>query len=192
MSITEILLIAINFAGALAVFLFAMKMMSEGLQKGAGSKMRAVLGKITNTPLSGILTGTAVTAAIQSTSATTLMVVSFVNAGLLSLSGYGFWSVLLFVLIGAGPHLHRAGLGGHDGHHAGDGLQPDGLRPCRPRRRPCRRARGQRLPRPAARRASRCPQARHLQLRRRQRLQQPLRPVRKTRRLCCQCQRVFR
>ncbi len=87
MSFTDILLIAINFAGALAVFLFAMKLMSEGLQKVAGSKMRAILGKITNKPISGILTGTAVTAAIQSSSATTVMVVSFVNAGLLSLAG---------------------------------------------------------------------------------------------------------
>ena len=87
MGFKDILLIIINFAGALAVFLFAMKMMSEGLQKVAGSKMRAVLGKITGNPLSGILTGAAVTAAIQSSSATTVMVVSFVNAGLLSLSG---------------------------------------------------------------------------------------------------------
>lgn len=87
MNVTTILLIIINFAGALAVFLFAMKMMSEGLQKVAGSKMRAVLGRMTGKPLSGILTGTAVTAAIQSSSATTVMVVSFVNAGLLSLGG---------------------------------------------------------------------------------------------------------
>ena len=86
MSIKLILLIIINFTGALAVFLFAMKMMSEGLQKVAGSKMRSVLGKMTGHPVSGILTGTAVTAAIQSSSATTVMVVSFVNAGLLSLS----------------------------------------------------------------------------------------------------------
>ena len=87
MKVTDILLITVNFAGALAVFLFAMKMMSEGLQKVAGSRMRAVLGRITGNPLSGILTGTAVTAAIQSSSATTVMVVSFVNAGLLSLGG---------------------------------------------------------------------------------------------------------
>lgn len=87
MNFTDILMIIINFAGALAVFLFAMKMMSEGLQKAAGSKMRAILGRITGNPLSGILTGTVVTAVIQSSSATTVMVVSFVNAGLLSLSG---------------------------------------------------------------------------------------------------------
>ena len=66
MSFWDILLIIINFAGALAVFLFAMKLMSEGLQKIAGSKMRAVLSRFTGKPLSGILTGTAVTAAIQS------------------------------------------------------------------------------------------------------------------------------
>ncbi len=87
MNFVDIILIIINFAGALAVFLFAMKMMSEGLQKAAGSKMRAILGRITGNPVSGILTGTAVTAVIQSSSATTVMVVSFVNAGLLSLSG---------------------------------------------------------------------------------------------------------
>ncbi len=86
MSFLDILLIIINFAGALAVFLFAMKLMSEGLQKVAGSRMRAILGKITGNAFSGIMTGMAVTAAIQSSSATTVMVVSFVNAGLLSLS----------------------------------------------------------------------------------------------------------
>ena len=87
MELLEILSIAIKFLGALAIFLFAMTEMSEGLQKAAGSRMRAILGKITNHPLSGILTGTVVTAVIQSSSATTVMVVSFVNAGLLSLSG---------------------------------------------------------------------------------------------------------
>lgn len=87
MNIGTIILIVINFVGALAIFLFAMKIMSEGLQKAAGSRMRAMLGRITGRPISGILTGTAVTAAIQSSSATTVMVVSFVNAGLLSLNG---------------------------------------------------------------------------------------------------------
>lgn len=87
MTTTDIIFIIVNLAGALAVFLFAMKLMSEGLQKIAGSKMRSVLKHITGNPLSGILTGTAVTAAIQSSSATTVMVVGFVNAGLLSLAG---------------------------------------------------------------------------------------------------------
>ena len=87
MTIAEIIITILNFAGALAVFLFGMKLMSEGLQKFAGDKMRSVMGKMTGNPVRGILTGAAVTTAIQSSSATTVMVVSFVNAGLLSLAG---------------------------------------------------------------------------------------------------------
>jgi len=118
MTFIDILLIIIKFAGALAVFLFAMKLMSEGLQKIAGSKMRAVLRRFTGKPLSGILTGTVVTAAIQSSSATTVMVVSFVNAGLLSLAGavavimganigttVTAWIITLFGLGGSGEGL---------------------------------------------------------------------------------------
>ena len=87
METKDILLILMNFAGSLAVFLYAMKLMSEGLQKVAGSQLRAALARFTDRPLKGILTGVGVTAAIQSSSATTVMVVSFVNAGLLSLGG---------------------------------------------------------------------------------------------------------
>ncbi|MBP3763391.1 MAG: Na/Pi cotransporter family protein [Bacteroidales bacterium] len=87
MSATDIIFILLNLAGALAVFLFAMKLMSEGLQKYAGSKMRHILSKITGKPLSGILAGAGVTAAIQSSTATTVMVVGFAGAGLLSLGG---------------------------------------------------------------------------------------------------------
>lgn len=87
MNILNTLFIIINFAGALAVFLFGMKLMSEGLQKVAGNKMRTVMGQVTSNPFRGICTGAAVTTAIQSSSATTVMVVSFVNAGLLSLAG---------------------------------------------------------------------------------------------------------
>ncbi len=87
MSILDIVLIVVNFAGALGIFLFGMKLMSEGLQKFAGNGMRRIMGKITDNPVTGILTGALVTVAIQSSSATTVMVVSFVNAGLLSLSG---------------------------------------------------------------------------------------------------------
>ena len=81
MNILNILCIIINFAGALAIFLFGMKLMSEGLQKVAGNKMRSTLGKVTESKWRGILTGAIVTTAIQSSSATTVMVVSFVNAG---------------------------------------------------------------------------------------------------------------
>ena len=83
----SIILIIINMCGALCIFLFAMKLMSEGLQKFAGSKMRHVLAKMTDKPLNGIVSGAAVTAAVQSSSATTVMVVGFAEAGLLSLGG---------------------------------------------------------------------------------------------------------
>ena len=87
MEIQDIIFILLNLCGALAVFLFAMKLMSEGLQKFAGSKLRHVLTKITGKPLSGILAGTGITAAIQSSTATTVMAVGFAGAGLLTLNG---------------------------------------------------------------------------------------------------------
>ncbi len=71
--------------GGLGMFLFGMKIMSEGLQKIAGDKMRKILAVLTNNRIIGALVGLAVTAIIQSSSATTVMVVGFVNAGLLSL-----------------------------------------------------------------------------------------------------------
>ena len=71
--------------GGLGLFLFGMKIMSEGLQKIAGEKMRQILAALTNHRLVAALVGVGVTALIQSSSATTVMVVGFVNAGLLSL-----------------------------------------------------------------------------------------------------------
>lgn len=71
--------------GSLALFLYGMKIMSEGLEKLAGDKFRSILGAMTNNRLLGILTGIGITALIQSSSATTVMVVSFVNAGLMTL-----------------------------------------------------------------------------------------------------------
>lgn len=71
--------------GGLGLFLFGMKVMSEGLQKVAGDRMRKILAALTNNRLVGALVGIAVTAIIQSSSATTVMVVGFVNAGLMSL-----------------------------------------------------------------------------------------------------------
>ncbi|MGN1226869.1 MAG: Na/Pi cotransporter family protein, partial [Candidatus Cryptobacteroides sp.] len=71
--------------GALAMFLYGMNMMSTGIQKAAGNKLRSLLGAMTSKPLKGVLTGFGITAIIQSSSATTVLVVSFVSAGLLSL-----------------------------------------------------------------------------------------------------------
>ncbi|MDR0756543.1 MAG: Na/Pi cotransporter family protein [Tannerella sp.] len=76
----------LTLMGALGLFLFGMKTMSEGLQKIAGDKLRHILSVMTTNRFTGVLTGVLITALIQSSSATTVMVVSFVNAGLLSLS----------------------------------------------------------------------------------------------------------
>ncbi|RLD63265.1 MAG: Na/Pi cotransporter family protein [Bacteroidetes bacterium] len=75
----------LTLLGALGLFLFGMKLMSEALQKVAGNKMRSILSAMTSNRVKGVLTGVLITAIIQSSSATTVMVVSFVNAGLLSL-----------------------------------------------------------------------------------------------------------
>ncbi|MEA4986151.1 hypothetical protein SDC9_45133 [bioreactor metagenome] len=71
--------------GSLGLFLYGMKIMSEGLQKAAGNKLRSILTAMTKNRFTGVLTGVFITALIQSSSATTVMVVSFVNAGLLNL-----------------------------------------------------------------------------------------------------------
>ena len=71
--------------GGLAMFLYGMALMSEGLQKSAGDRLRAFMASMTSNAFKRVLTGTAVTALVQSSSATTIMVVSFVNAGLLTL-----------------------------------------------------------------------------------------------------------
>ncbi|MDY0269695.1 Na/Pi cotransporter family protein [Trichloromonas sp.] len=74
-----------GLVGGLGLFLFGMKIMSEGLQKIAGDRMRKILSALTNNRIIGTLVGLTVTAIIQSSSATTVMVVGFVNAGLMSL-----------------------------------------------------------------------------------------------------------
>ena len=75
----------LTLIGALGLFIFGMKIMSEGIQKAAGSKMRQILRAMTSNRLKGIMTGFLITSLVQSSSATTVMVVSFVNAGLLAL-----------------------------------------------------------------------------------------------------------
>ena len=78
--------IVLGFVGGLGLFLYGMNFMGEGLQKTAGSKMKRLLGVLTNNRFLGVLVGLGVTAIIQSSSATTVMVVGFVNAGLMSLA----------------------------------------------------------------------------------------------------------
>ena len=72
--------------GALGMFLYGMNLMSSGLQKASGDKLRSFLSAMTSNPFKGVLTGLGITSVIQSSSATTVMVVSFVNAGLLTLA----------------------------------------------------------------------------------------------------------
>ena len=75
-----------QMAGGLALFLYGMHVMGDGLEKQAGGKLKTVLEKLTANPIKGFLLGAAVTAVIQSSSATTVMVVGFVNAGIMKLS----------------------------------------------------------------------------------------------------------
>ena len=77
--------IILGLMGGLGMFLYGMKLMSDGLEKAAGAKMRSILEFFTKTPLRGIIVGTFFTAVIQSSSASTVMVVSFVNSGLMNL-----------------------------------------------------------------------------------------------------------
>ena len=73
----------ISLLGGVALFLFGMAIMGDGLKKVAGNKLELVLYKLSSTPLKGVLLGTGVTAVIQSSSATSVMVVGFVNSGMM-------------------------------------------------------------------------------------------------------------
>ena len=82
----EIVKSLFTFAGGLGMFLYGMNIMADGLQKGAGNKMKQLMGFLTNNRIVGVLVGALVTAIIQSSSATTVMVVGFVNAGIINLT----------------------------------------------------------------------------------------------------------
>lgn len=84
MSITDVQML-FQFIGGLGMFLYGMDAMADGLQKSAGHKMQQLLGALTSNRLMGVLLGTGITAIIQSSSATTVMVVGFVNAGIINL-----------------------------------------------------------------------------------------------------------
>ncbi|UKK58391.1 Na/Pi cotransporter family protein [Prevotella communis] len=81
----ELIIGIFSLVGSLALFLYGMKTMSEGLEKFAGDRLRSILAAMTKNRVMGVLTGILITALIQSSSATTVMVVSFVNAGLMTL-----------------------------------------------------------------------------------------------------------
>ena len=81
----ETLQIIFGLFGGLAIFLYGMNLMSDSLQKVAGERMRTILGMLTKNPVLGVLSGALVTAVLQSSSATTVMAIGFVSAGLMSL-----------------------------------------------------------------------------------------------------------
>ena len=81
----------LSLLSGVALFLFGMSLMGDGLKSVAGNKLEAFLYKMTNTPLKGSRTGTGVTSVIQSSSATTVMVIGFVNSGMMKLkTGYRY------------------------------------------------------------------------------------------------------
>ena len=84
-STTDYFSIVMKLLGALSLLIFGMRMMSDALQKMAGPQLRHILARMTSNRLTGMLTGTLVTCAVQSSSATTVMTASFVSAGLLTL-----------------------------------------------------------------------------------------------------------
>ena len=81
----EVCKVVFGLAGGLALFLYGMNSMSDALQKAAGEKMKKILEFLTKNPIMGVLAGALVTAVLQSSSATTVMVIGFVSAGLMSL-----------------------------------------------------------------------------------------------------------
>lgn len=86
MTTSDYLIVFMKILGSLALLIYGMKVMSEALQKMAGSQLRHILGAMTTNRFTGMLTGTFITCVVQSSSATTVMTVSFVNAGLLTLA----------------------------------------------------------------------------------------------------------
>lgn len=86
MSVFELLFLGLNILGSLVFLLFGLKLLSESLQKLAGKKMRQYLSAITSNPWKGLFTGFAVTSVLQSSSAATVMIIGFVNAGLISVA----------------------------------------------------------------------------------------------------------
>ena len=85
-TVQDYVMVSLKLLGALGLLIFGMRMMSDALQKMAGPQLRHILARMTTNRLTGMLTGVFVTCAVQSSSATTVMTVSFVSAGLLTLS----------------------------------------------------------------------------------------------------------
>ncbi len=131
----------ISLLGGVALFLFGMSIMGDALKKVAGNQLELVLYNLTSTPIKGVLLGTGVTAVIQSSSATSVMVVGFVNSGMMKVNqAIGIvlgailgtsvtgWVLCLSNLTGArlgdpAEHRHSDGPGGRRRHHPADGRE---------------------------------------------------------------------
>src|SRR5690606_27047724 len=81
----QIALVLLNIFGAVALFIYGMKVMSEGMQRASGNQLQVFVNRMTRNPYSGALAGTLFTAALQSSSIVSILTLSFVNAGLLNL-----------------------------------------------------------------------------------------------------------
>ena len=138
----------VTLLGGIALFLFGMSLMGEGLKKVAGSRLELVLYKLSSTPLKGVLLGTGVTAVIQSSSATSVMVVGFVNSGMMKVrqaigvimgaivgTSVTGWILCLSSLEGgkrrgaAAEHGGAHRRGGRDRHYPAD-VQQQGIQPA--------------------------------------------------------------
>ena len=93
----------LSLVGGIALFLYGMDVLGKSLEKAAGSQLKSILSKLTNSIIKGLLLGVAVTAVIQSSAATTVMVVGFVNSGLMQL---GQAVALLWVQTSERPSRH--------------------------------------------------------------------------------------
>ena len=116
MGVTSIL----SLLSGVALFLYGMSVMGDSLKKVAGNKLELILYKLTSTPLKGILLGTAVTAIIQSSSATTVMVVGFVNSGTMTLTQSV--GVIFGANLGAATTAWLIGLSGLEGGAAASSI----------------------------------------------------------------------
>ena len=125
----QIIKMILSLLSGVALFLYGMSLMGDGLKSVAGNKLETFLYKMTNTPFKGILLGTGVTSVIQSSAATTVMVIGFVNSGMMKLhQAMGPVSFVYSRLQWDRGDLilrdHKCG-GGHSGYSAADAFQKD-------------------------------------------------------------------
>ena len=116
----------LSLLGGLALFLYGMQMMSSGLEAAAGSRMKQILERLTANRFLGVLVGAAITAVIQSSSATTVMVVGFVNAGMMTLN-QAVWIIMganIGTTVTGQHHAHKGDEGGQLPHVQGDEQSP--------------------------------------------------------------------